>query len=184
MQSVEFGSEREFDQNETWEFHENIHKWVLSSACWCKAQISQHRSCPKAGAGCWSTDWCSEPWNCLAQGRVCAQPLHVPPLSPSRAAPSSRIGAGPGVSSTSSKKCSCNHFIAYTMIALHCRIKRFFHIQCRSQPQSLLYLLTHFIKFTSFLLCLCTSVPSAVCTKSYWHFNIKLLWQEDIPLAK
>lgn len=64
-------------------------------------------------------------------------------------------------------KCSCNHVIAYTMIALHCRIKRFFHIKCRSQTQSLLYLLTHFIKFTSFLLCLCTSVPSAVCTKSY-----------------
>lgn len=81
-------------------------------------------------------------------------------------------------------KCSCNHITAYTMIVLHCRIKRFFHTKCRSQTQSLLYLLTHFIKFTSFLLCLCTSVPSAVCTKSYWHFNIKLLWQEDIPLAK
>ena len=81
-------------------------------------------------------------------------------------------------------KCSCNHIIAYTMIVLHCRIKRFFHIKCRSQTQSLLYLLTHFIKFTSFLLCLCTSAPSAMCTKSYWHFNIKLLWQEDIPLAK
>lgn len=64
-------------------------------------------------------------------------------------------------------KCSCNHIIAYTMIVLHCRIKRFFHIKWRSQTQSLLYLLTHFIKFTSFLLCLCTSVPSAMCTKSY-----------------
>lgn len=81
-------------------------------------------------------------------------------------------------------KCSSNHIIAYTVIVLHCRIKRFFHIKYRSQTQSLLYPLTHFIKFTSFLLCLCTSVPSAVCTKSYWHFNIKLLWQEDIPLAK
>lgn len=64
-------------------------------------------------------------------------------------------------------KCSCNHIIAYTMIVLHCRIKSFFHIKCRSQTQSPLYLLTHFIKFTSFLLCLCTSVPSAMCTKSY-----------------
>lgn len=81
-------------------------------------------------------------------------------------------------------KCSCNHIIAYTTIVLHCGIRKFFHIKCRRQTQSLLYLLTHFIKFTSFLLCLCTSVPSAVCTKSYWHFNIKLLWQEDIPLAK
>lgn len=81
-------------------------------------------------------------------------------------------------------KCSCNHIIAYTVIVQHCRIKRFFHIKYSSQAQSLLYPLTHFIKFTSFLLCLCTSVPSAVCTKSYWHLNIKLLWQEDIPLAK
>lgn len=64
-------------------------------------------------------------------------------------------------------KCSSNHIIAYTVIVLHCRIKRFFHIKYRSQTQSLLYPLTHFIKFTSFLLCLCTSVPSAVCTKSY-----------------
>lgn len=63
MQSVEFGSEREFDQNETWEFHGNIHKRVLSSACWGQAQISQHQSCPKAGSGCWSTAWCSQPWN-------------------------------------------------------------------------------------------------------------------------
>lgn len=132
-----------------------------------------------------------KPWNCLAEGRMCPQPLASPSCPPCVThCPHPVLLPPPGLvldqvsASISSKKCSCNHFIAYTKIVLHCRIKRFFHIQCRSQPQSLLYLLTHFIKFTSFLLCLCTFVPSAVCTKSYWHFNIKLLWQEDIPLAK
>lgn len=168
---------------------------MLRFACWCKAQTSQHKPCPKAGSGYWTPNCCLHPPRSQKPPGTALQragwvpspgpspPAHLcHPLSPARPALFPR-----GLvldSSSSSKKCSCNHFIAYTMIVLHCRIKRFFHIQCRSQPQSLLYLLTHFIKFTSFLLCLCTSVPSAVCTKSYWHFNIKLLWQEDIPLAK
>lgn len=152
---------------------------------WGLAQDLKHRLEPSA------TPRADTPWNSLEEGRMCPQPLATPSCPPCAThCPHAGLLPPPGVVqdqvsvSSSGKKCSCNHFIAYTMIVLHCRIKRFFHIQCRSQPQSLLYLLAHFIKFTSFLLCLCTSVPSAVCTKSYWHFNIKLLWQEDIPLAK
>lgn len=133
----------------------------------------------------WPTHKADTPWNGLAEGRVCPQPLAIsssPPCPLPVLLPPQHCCWTERRSST--KERSCNHFIAHTVMELHCRIKRFFHIQCRSQPQSLLYLLTRFIKFTSFLLCLCTSVPSAVCTKSYWHFNIKLLWQEDIPLAK
>lgn len=143
-------------------------------------------------------------WPCRAETRALHQPLSLPssamvchaqspsraPWSPFAGEEQSPRGArwcwtpAPCKWAGSRYKCSCNQIIAYTMIVPHCRIKRFFHIKCRSQAQSLLNLLTYFIKFTSFLLCLRTSVPSAVCTKSYWHFNIKLLWQEDIPLAK
>lgn len=159
-----------------------------------------------SGSGCWSTGWClhwpashkNQPLAILSFPTMSHPIYHDAPCTVSiqcSLIPSlGRIHSPRGVrwywtSATckwagSRYKCSCNHIIAYTMIVLHCRIKSFFHIKCRSQTQSPLYLLTHFIKFTSFLLCLCTSVPSAMCTKSYWHFNIKLLWQEDIPLAK